>query len=136
MAGADYVSLDQDGFTEAGAPGFNLAVKGRDDNSLRPYAGLSVARVFQTEDGMSVKPIAEISYSHELLSGDRDGLASVGGADFTIAGIARPRDEFNLGLTVDVRIDDRFTAYGTYKTVFSANDYVLQTLSGGLEFRF
>jgi fibronectin-binding autotransporter adhesin len=60
-AGLQYVHLFDGGFSESGAPGFDLDVSRRNSDSLCPFVGMSAAKAFTTEDGLHLVPEANIS---------------------------------------------------------------------------
>src|SRR5207244_549611 len=96
-AGLHYVHLSERSFVESGAPGFNLAVSGRDTNSLRPFIGVSAAKSFLTTNGLVLTPRADFAWTHEVLSTARQSIVAVGGGVFTVVGLNPARDLFTLG---------------------------------------
>ncbi len=54
MAGLDYLSLTQNGFTESGGDGIDLMVEEREATSTRASAGIEIAHRFRNGDGAMI----------------------------------------------------------------------------------
>ena len=135
-AGLDYVHLAEAGFTESGAPGFDLAVSHRSANSLHPFIAADAAESFATAGGAVITPSADIAYSHETLNAAPSNVASVGGGTFIINGLVPARDEVTIGAAIAARMSERLTLAAAYQATLPTGNLFAQTVEAGLRFRF
>ena len=70
FASLQYISLDEDGFTEKGAGSINQIIGDRDTDSLVSELGLRLARVFKKETG-SVIPEISAAWNYDFDIDDR-----------------------------------------------------------------
>jgi fibronectin-binding autotransporter adhesin len=134
-AGLQYAHLFEGGYSESGASGFDLAVSSRNADSLRPFAGMSAAKAFATDNGAVLIPEADLAYSHEMFN-TPPSLVSVGGGSFTVDGLVPSRDEVTIGGGVTARMSERLALYADYHAVLPTGNLFEQTVSAGLSYRF
>jgi len=135
MVAVQYTYLQQDAFTETGAPGANLAVDRMETNSLRSYLGLHANRDLCTNRGWGLRPEARATWVHEYLDSDSILVGNFGVPGvpaFAIAGLDYGRDWalLGVGLTADFA---RLNVFANYDIqVNERNTYHLGW--GGVEF--
>ncbi len=135
FASLEYICLDEDGYEESGADSVNLLVDSRQTQSLVSEVGVSVARVFEVEQGKLI-PEVRGAWNYDFGVDDRDITASFEGspgASFTIEG----QEIGEHGLTVGGRV--RFLHNGGWGIGLKGDgefrdDYTAAGVAG--EFRF
>jgi autotransporter-associated beta strand protein len=134
-AGLEYVHLYETGFTESGAPGFDLQVASRNSGSLRPFIGIEASEAFTTAGGTVWTPEADLKYSHELFN-TPPSLVQVGGGSFSVGGLAPSRDAVTLGGGITGRLSDRLALFADYHATLPTGNFLAQTVTAGLTYRF
>ena len=134
-AGLEYVHLYETGFTESGAPGFDLTVSNRNSDSLRPFVGASVERRSTMENGIVLTAEADFAFSYELFA-TPPSLVQVGGGSFDVDGLVPSRDQITLGGEVTASMNDRLALYADYQVVPPTGNLFQQTVSAGFRYRF
>lgn len=136
LAGLDYVHLAEGGFSEGGAPGFDLTTAVANADSLRPFLGAAAATTLTTRSGFVVLPQLQVTYSHELLYSAPNSVVEVGGGAFTVSGVMPARDQLTLSGSLSMLLDTRLAVYAGYQAVASTGNYSTQTVSGGFILKF
>lgn len=134
-AGFAYVHLYETGYTESGAPGNNLTVSSRNSDSLRPFIGATISRIFTADNGVRYMPEASLTYSHELFN-TPPSLVQVGGGSFTVSSLASSRDELTVGAGITARATGRLLVTADYHAVLPTGNLIAQTVSVGLRYNF
>lgn len=134
LASLAFSRLRQDGYTETGAPGANLAVEGTSTNSLKSGLGAKVALGALPAGGWTLTPTARAVWLHEFSSSAPDQTASftAGTTPFTTAGTTPARDHANLGVGLDAALSGQVTLSARYDADL-AQSYVGH--SGSLQLR-
>lgn len=135
-AGAMYVYLSEESFSESGAPGFNLNVASNSTESLRPFVGVDLATSFTTEGGTTLTPQLSLDYSREAMDGAPSNTVSVGGGTFTVRGLEPSKDRVTAGLSLDVEMDERLSLHAGYKAVLPTGNLFAQSLEVGVTYKF
>lgn len=133
-ASATFASYDPDAYTEAGAGGLGLAVKGESLSSGRLGAGVLARWDIELSGGALLQPELRLDYRRELIA-DRfettsEFIGAPGLATFRTHGVEPPADILNLNLGVgallataggidlrasyDLELKQDYTAHGGY----------------------
>ncbi|HEX3408301.1 MAG TPA: autotransporter outer membrane beta-barrel domain-containing protein, partial [Caulobacteraceae bacterium] len=131
--GLEWNHVEQDGYTEAGAGGANLAVAGESQDAVQSLLGARVSRVF----GGGLSGDASLDWAHDfddLTPRAAQSFAGVAGTGFTIVGVNPGRDAAVLHAGLNYRTS-RITFYARYDGSFSnrADD---NAVTGGLKIAF
>lgn len=134
LASLAFSRLRQDGYTETGAPGANLAVEGTSTNSLKSGLGAKAALGALPAGGWTLTPTARAVWLHEFSSSAPDQTASftAGTTPFTTTGTSPARDHANLGVGLDAALSGQVTLSARYDADL-AQSYVGH--SGSLQLR-
>ncbi|MDO8421636.1 MAG: autotransporter domain-containing protein [Parvibaculum sp.] len=135
-AGVSYVHLWEDGYTETGAPGFNLNVAAREIDSLRPFISVDVARSFTTAGGTKLTPHVNAGYSREVMDNAPTSSVSVGGGSFLVSGVSPSRDRVSLGAGLDVALNKDVSVQIGYKAVLPTGNLLEQTAEASVVWTF
>ncbi len=135
IAALRYTHLTTDGFTETGAGSLDLISAGKSYDATDTILGLQVSTIWPI-GGFLVAPQARAGWTHSFgdLAPDL-GMAFAGGGTFTVTGVTRARDVFNLGTGFKAALSDRVTAYFDYMASL-ASDQHNQAVSGGVRVQF
>ncbi|WP_306251831.1 autotransporter outer membrane beta-barrel domain-containing protein [Parvularcula sp. IMCC14364] len=99
FASLDYLSLEEDGYTETGGQGINLVVADREADSLRTNIGVKAGKVFEIEPNAydtgipgTIHPQFTLAWSQELVDDDIEATYTYesGGESFTL--LSEPED--------------------------------------------
>ena len=104
LAAINYNNIDQDGYTETGAAGANLAVEGASANSFRSNLGAKFATRIGVTDGWTVQPTARMIWAHEFNADAQEIVAqytAAGGTSFTTQGLEPPANAAIVGFGFD-----------------------------------
>jgi uncharacterized protein with beta-barrel porin domain len=137
-AGLEYVHLDVDSFTESGAGPADLSVNSQSADSLRGRLGGRLS-YFTREGSIVFAPTVFASFQHEFLN-DPFGLTSQfnipSTTPFTIQGTNPGRDSALIGVGATATFDNAMSIYLNYLAEVGANDYLVQSVQGGLKASF
>jgi uncharacterized protein with beta-barrel porin domain len=136
--GLQYTHLDVDAFSESGAGPADLAVSSQSANSLRGRLGGHL--LYQLRSGSIVfAPDVFAAYQHEFLN-DTFGLTSQfdipGTTPFAIQGTHPGRDSALVGIGASATFDNDLALYLNYIAEVSTDDYLVQSVQGGLKASF
>lgn len=126
-AGLRYTHLWENGYTETGAPGFNLTVARDAADSLQPFVGAKLAKVFHSEGGTKLTPSASIEYAREVLDSAPTSTVSVGGGSFLVKGVEPSRNRLSLGAGLGIAVDKNVSVQVGYKAVVPFDNFFEQT---------
>ena len=135
-AGLRYTHLWEDGYTETGAPGFNLTVASDTADSLQPFVGAKLAKVFHSEGGTKLTPSASIEYAREVLDAAPTSTVSVGGGSFLVKGVEPSRNRLSLGVGLGIAVDKNVSVQVGYKAVVPFDNFFEQTVEISAVWKF
>ncbi len=135
-AGLQYIHLFEAGFTESGAPGFDLMVANRNSDSLRPFIGASATHPFRIHNDVLLVPEADLTYSHELMNAAPPSVAQVGGGSFSVNGLTPARDQLTVGGELTATLSERLALFAAYHASLPVGNLFGQTVEAGLRCRF
>ncbi len=135
MAGLRVAALHENGFTETGAPGFNMTMPSQWTESVRPFAGVRFDTAVRTAGGMIVRPELDAAYSHELLNTPAS-IVEIGGGAFSTSSPTPSRDAFRFGGSVKTEAAKAVSFYAAYHATLPTGNFLEQTASAGLNVRF
>ena len=135
-AGVQYVHLEQDGYTETGAAGFNMTVADNEADSFRPFLGLTVNRDFVTSRGMRVTPELSAKYSYEVIDDSNISNVTLNGSNFTVTGVAPEEHIISVGGGLNAQMTNRLDAFANYNADIGLDSALNQTVSGGVRLKF
>jgi fibronectin-binding autotransporter adhesin len=135
-AGLQYVHLFEAGFSESGAPAFDLAVSNRNSDSLRPFIGANATKSFLTANGVRLVPEADLTYSHEVMNAAPPSLVQVGGGSFSVSGLVPARDQLSVGGGLTATLSERLGLFAAYHASLPLGNLFGQTVEAGLRYRF
>ena len=135
--GLRYTYFRADDFYEHGAGGEDLRVGADSQNSLQPYAGVAVGRIFDSASAHPIQMTARLGYARELLSTRRSvDVTSLDGTDFSADGSPMSRNYLSTGLSAGVRLNKATTVSVSYDTMINTSRTSSQTGSLNLAYRF
>jgi uncharacterized protein with beta-barrel porin domain len=136
--GLEYVHLDVDSFTETGAGPADLSVDSQGADSLRGRLGGRLS-YFTRSGSIVFAPTVFASFQHEFLN-DPFGLTSQfnipGTTPFTIQGTNPGRNSALIGVGASATFDNAMSIYLNYLAEIGADDYLVQSVQGGLKASF
>ncbi|HUD51502.1 autotransporter domain-containing protein [Parvibaculum sp.] len=135
-AGAQYVHLAEESFSESGATGFNLDVAHRDADSLRPFIGVSAAKSLRTEGGTKLTPRLDVEYSRETMNNAPSNTVTVGGGSFVVDGVEPSRDRVTVGAGLDAQVSNTLTLHAGYRATLPTGNLFEQTVQVGVSYSF
>lgn len=105
LASLAYNHLSFGDYTENGAPGANLRVRGDSLDSLRSGLGVKISTAVATSSGWVIQPGARAYWFHEFGDTSLDQTSqfvAAGGSAFTTPGIGLARNGLGLGASVNL----------------------------------
>jgi outer membrane autotransporter protein len=117
VASFGYTYLNQDSYSESGAPGADLNVNSSNTYSARTGLGAKMAAVVGSSNGWTFKPNGQLIWQHEFNSEAPDQtstFSAAGGTTFTTAGLKLPEDTGIAGIGLDVLSQDGWTVSAKY----------------------
>lgn len=134
MASLLYGHYSFDAFTETGAGGANLAVAGRDVDSLRSRLGAALS--YRIDWKWKPIPYVYAGWEHEYLNNSTVGAAfAAGGSPFVITTGGPDQDSAFFGLGVNLLINPAMSAFLRFEEQISSNGNV-SAIAGGLSVTF
>jgi outer membrane autotransporter protein len=130
LAGLNYSTLRQNGYTENGGNGAALTVNGSTANSLKSQLGVKLERSFATSYGL-LQPAAQLGWNHEFKDSRLSNTASFAGdssgaTSFTTLGATPLRNTAQLSLGATLLKSNNLSLSARY-TVEAASGYTAQT---------
>lgn len=135
-AGMLFTQLFEDGFTETGAPGFNMTVKADQTTSLRPFVGVGVSRSITFDNGLTFTPELRARYTREMFRPARRTNVNVSGTDFTIDGVHPSSDTVTLGTGFTAKMDNKVDVFGNYDVNLRTGTTFDHVVSAGAKIKF
>ena len=138
--GLDYTYDHENGYTETGAPGANLAIASGDQNLLESSIGATFATKISLpeRDGTldTLRPQLTVAWQHDVLNPSasvNEAFAGVADSSFTAVSANPGRDAANVGLGLNLTPHDMPTVafYVRYDGSFSANETADAVTVGG-----
>src|SRR5258708_21771061 len=125
--------VDQDGFTETGASGFNLSVADRRLDSVVSSAGMRITRQFLAESSHPFLVGVRSAWLHEF--SDVNNLISARFADapagsFTIQGAPQSRNAASLGTELRMALRKNLQAFANYAATLTPSEIDHGVLGG------
>jgi outer membrane autotransporter protein len=114
--GRAYSRVHQDGFTETGAGGADLAVKAQDLNAAESLVGVRLSRSIAASGG-SFKLDARVHWAHELSDvtpGVGESFAAAAGTGFTLSGARLSTDHALTGVGLSYERSSHVTFFAGY----------------------
>ncbi len=157
--GISWLQLNQNGYSEStssnsaayqqpgnplahyGDPGkasYSLKYSSATYTSVPLEVGLEFKQPFQTS-GMTVTPRLSVGYAWDLANTSRNLTAqftSAPGPSFTVEGTAAPASWLNLGLGLDVAVNDRLTVYANALGQLAPGSTQAINYGGGFRWKF
>ncbi len=139
IIGGQYTYAGIAGFTENGADSLDLAVGQQNVNSLRTTLGGRVAYTWNVTSQISLIPEVRMFWQHEFLNNPRNISSSLDGGSGPTFGYETStpaRDSVFAGAGVSAQFGDRWNAFFYYNVDFGRQDYLGNSISGGLNWKF
>ncbi|MGD8562043.1 MAG: autotransporter domain-containing protein, partial [Desulfarculaceae bacterium] len=137
VAGLNYQRIEEQGFSEGGAGFLNMDIADRDTDSLLFNLGLRATRLIQVS-GCELLPRLGIAWQHQL-GDERPSLEAsfidYGSAPFTVNGAEFSGDTAVAELGLSAALESGLELFADYRLAW-ADDYLAQSLSAGLMYRF
>lgn len=126
-------NLQQDGYTETGAPGLDLMVGDQSLNSTVSSIGMRLSHIFLESSAHPATLGARAAWEHEL--GSTDDLvtaqfADAPGASFTVQGTPRPRNSAAMGVDGRVDLSKNLQAFANYSATLGTDESIQEILGG------
>jgi outer membrane autotransporter protein len=112
-----YTHLNQDAYTETGAPVVDLSVNANSTDSFVSATGLKFASMFGTLGGWTITPNARLIWLHEFNNKAMDQTSTfttAGGSSFVTPGAKLPTETGEIGAGVDFAYKNGWTASAKY----------------------
>ncbi|WP_343586865.1 autotransporter domain-containing protein [Herbaspirillum sp.] len=128
LAGLSWTHSKTDGFTESGAPGFNLQVDPRSEHSVKTLLGAKA--VVAVGDSIQVQP--RLAWSHDFGNANAPMTSQFqdSGIVFASHGGAIPRDALVGGLSVSGRAGSRLSLFADVQAQYNSRQSNLDFLVG------
>ena len=139
IAGAQYVHLGVSGFDETGAPGADLSLGDENADSFRSRLGFHVDYVTRIAKVAVLGVDVRAEWQHEFLDDSRGisaGFIGSGLNNFSVQTRLPERDAALVGLGLNLTLQDRLTLFVDYDVQAGQEDYLEQSIKGGLRFSF
>jgi outer membrane lipase/esterase len=136
IAGLQYVHLNVDSFNETGAPAANLAVGSQDLDSLRSRLGVRIEYRKQVRKQMEFSTELHAEWQHEFLDNSQGISASFIGdglVPFSVQTTSPERDAALVGVGADLTVRDKWTLFFDYDVQAGQQDYLEQSIKGGVK---
>ncbi len=132
--------LQQDGFTETGAPGLNLSVADQTASSVESRLGVRAIREFNAASSSHPGSLAaDLAWGHEFANTEDQLTAQLaeasGSSPFTLHGTPRDRNAAILGVDGRIRIARGIQVFAAYEATLSHSE-TLHGLFGGGRFQW
>jgi len=137
FAALRYTLLDEQGYTESGAEGVNLRVKGRKTDALISNLGLRFACHFEKDDWLCI-PEATVAWDHDFDLDDRRITAAFDGSPtttFVTEGRDIDRDGLVLGAGLTLIRKNNLSLSVKYTGELRSH-YKAHGLTGGIRYEF
>jgi len=127
----------EEGFTETGAGGLNLAVDTSSADSLVSKLGFRVNRLFRVSKDVGITPEMSLQWGHEFGDRDQQVTARFAGAPgaFTVSGVTAKRDSAFLGVGVTTTVQESLSLFVSYEGEYRS-DFDAHNWQAGLRFEF
>ncbi len=110
-----YNFLDQSGYTESGAPGADLTVKGKNTDSIRSGLGAKVSGTVGVKGSWKFVPSARGAWMHEFNTNAPSITSSyAGGSSFTTQGIQLAQEAGIVGLGLEAKSESGLSFSAKY----------------------
>ncbi len=133
--GVQWVNLSQEAYTEHGTPGFDMAFKKANVDSLRPYVGTRYQYSMLNASGLLAVPYLSARYSHETIMDSNLTSLSINGSSFTVAGVQPNRSMIGLGGGINAQLRQNIDWYANYN-IDLGDRCTNQNAAAGLGFKF
>lgn len=135
-AGAKYLSLSENHFSESGTDIYNFSVGGIHANSLRPFIDTTVIRRFDLGGKTAVVPQLTVGYEDELLKTTRAISAETQGdaANWVFSGAKPSRGAVDMKADVSIETDKQTSYYVEYGRVQGSNSSA-DSFAAGFRYR-
>lgn len=136
-AGAKYLALDEDKFTEKGTDAYNYSVNGHYTGSLRPYVDASLSRRFMVGEQTALVPTVSVGYEEEVLSAQRRITVMTEGDDaqWRIDGTPESKGSVDVKAGLTLERDKSEGYYIDYERTQSSST-TGQTFAAGVRYRW
>ena len=135
----EYLNLDIDGYTERGATGLDLTVKGQSVESLQTALGATVAYAISVPFGV-LQPQVRAEWRHEFMNDSRSVTAKFTNDPFNtffaIPTNAPDRDYAGVGAGLTALFKHGVSAFVNYETVLGLKDVSHHEFTGGIRVEF
>lgn len=139
IVGAQYSYAGIGGFTENGADSLDLAVGQQNVNSLRTTLGGRVAYTWNITQHVALIPEVRMFWQHEFLNNPRNISSALDGGSGPAFGYetsAPARDSVFAGAGVSAQFGERWNGFLYYNIDFGRQDYLGNSVSAGLNWKF
>jgi outer membrane autotransporter protein len=126
--GVQYANVLQQGFTEAGAGGFDVSTKSNQNQSLRPYVSLAAATKFETETLGRIEPQLKVAYSVETMNPGKSLNVQ--------QGLTASRSAATVGAGVNIEVTRAFGYNVEYESSIGIGNATSQAVDAGVHYRF
>jgi autotransporter-associated beta strand protein len=137
-AAVEYNHIDQDGFTETGAPGFNLTVADQKFDSLVSSLGLRIARLFKADSAhpyiLGVRGAWQHEF-HDVNNSISARFAETPTANFLVQGTPQKRNAAAVGFDGRLNLTSAFQLFANYAASLSSGK-TDHGILGGLSIRW
>jgi uncharacterized protein with beta-barrel porin domain len=113
----NYVNMDEDGYEESGAGGANLKIDSTNVESFKSGFGIRLAKLFNLQNGLSVKPEISYRWEHEFKDDAVSNSASFvsAGSSFTTEGIKPDANHHIFGAGIKAFMGRQLNLYLNYE---------------------
>nr|WP_249060585.1 autotransporter outer membrane beta-barrel domain-containing protein [Desulfobacter hydrogenophilus] len=113
----NYVDMDEDGYEESGAGGANSKISSNSVESLKSGLGIRLAKLFDLQNGISIKPEISYRWEHEFKDDAVSNSASFvsAGSSFTTEGIKPDANHHIFGASIKAFMGHQMSLYLNYE---------------------
>lgn len=139
ILGGQYTYAGIAPFTEDGADSLDLRVAQQNVNSLRATLGGRMAYTWNITENIAIIPEVRMFWQHEFLNNPRNissALDGGSGSTFGYETSAPARDSVFAGAGISAQFGKNWNAFLYYNIDFGRQDYLGNSVSGGLGWKF
>ncbi len=134
--GANYAYVYEDAFSETNAGISNISVAARANNLLRLYTGLNFTAPTRKIGEYAFTPNARVKYSYDVFNASNNTQATIIGTAASLQGVSAARHALAVGVGFDLKLNETFSAFGSYDMTTPIGNRFDQTFVAGLRFSF
>jgi outer membrane autotransporter protein len=139
VATLQFISIDEEAYSETGAGVANMSFADNTTDSLRTVLGVRMAQRLDLTESITIVPEVHLGWAHQWLDNAHSVTASfVGGGTGGVNIINRPLPDAsaNIGTALAVLLGEKTALTATYDADFGRSDFVTHIVNVDVDFHF